>query len=328
MQRKPNPRRKRRPARQQAERSARREPPSRRAAPSHRPLPPVRTLAEWRRAARDRLRERDPETAAFEADLLARHVLELGAADLALRAGHRLSPVEKRRLSRLLHRRMDGEPLQYVLGTVDFAGVILRIEPGVFIPRPETEGLVEHVLAYLGPDPACTVVDLATGSGAVALALAAARPHLHVWGTDLSPEAVRLARANARLLKLTDRVLFVAGDLAAPLGDLRPEQPVRVVVSNPPYISLEDRARMDAQVLDHEPHAALFAGADGLDVIRRIGPAAAELLPGGGLLALEIGEDGGPRVREFLAGDARWRAVRIEKDLAGRDRYALALRSG
>lgn len=287
----------------------------------------MRTLAEWRRAARARLKERDPGSAAFEADLMARHVLDLGAADLVLRSDHRLSPVEKRRLSRILHRRLDGEPLQYVLGTVDFAGVILRIEPGVFIPRPETEGLVEHVLAYLGPDPACTVVDLATGSGAVALALAAARPGLHVWGTDMSPDAVRLARANARRLKLTDRVLFVAGDLAAPLGALRPEQPVRVVVSNPPYISLGDRARMDAEVLDHEPHAALFAGADGLDVIRRIGPAAARLLPEGGLLALEIGEDSGPRVRTFLAGDACWRGVRIEADLAGRDRYALAVRA-
>jgi release factor glutamine methyltransferase len=258
---------------------------------------------------------------------MARHVLEAGAADLVLRSEHRLSAVEKRRLSRILHRRLDGVPLQYVLGSVDFAGIFLRIVPGVFIPRPETEGLVEHVLAFLGPDPACTVVDLATGSGAVALALASARPRLHAWGTDVSPEAVRLAQANARRLQVGDRVLFVQGDLAAPLGTLRPELPVRVVVSNPPYISLRDRSRLDAEVVDHEPHAALFAGKDGLAVIRRIGPVAAGLLSPGGLLALEIGEESGPRVRDLLSGDARWRDVRIEPDLAGRDRYALAVRT-
>jgi release factor glutamine methyltransferase len=253
---------------------------------SQRRLPPVKTLSDWRRAARDLLRLEGIEAPATEANLLACHVLDLEAVDLTLDGDRRLSHSERRHLSRLLHRRILRVPLQYLVGKVDFAGICLHVRPGVFIPRPETEGLVERVLRFLEPDPRATVIDVGTGSGAIALALAAARPELVVWATDSSPEAVRQARRNSE----------------------------------------RDRAGLAAEIVDHEPHPALFAGEGGTEFIRRLVPRAGEILSRGGLLALEIGEDLGERVRDLLVESSLYDDISIEKDLAGKDRYALAVR--
>jgi release factor glutamine methyltransferase len=293
---------------------------------SPRRLPPVKTLSDWRRAARDLLRLEGIEAPATEANLLACHVLDLEAVDLTLDGDRRLSHSERRHLSRLLHRRILRVPLQYLVGKVDFAGICLHVRPGVFIPRPETEGLVERVLRFLEPDPRATVIDVGTGSGAIALALAAARPELVVWATDSSPEAVRQARRNSERLGLGDRVRFSTGDLTLPLQDEHPVFPIRVVVSNPPYIAPEDRAGLAAEIVDHEPHPALFAGEGGTEFIRRLVPRAGEILSRGGLLALEIGEDLGERVRDLLVESSLYDDISIEKDLAGKDRYALAVR--
>ena len=288
-------------------------------------LPPVRTLGEWRRAARALFRQRGFEAAATEADLIAGHVLDLRRIDLTLSKDHKLSTTARRRLSQLLHKRLAHVPLQYLVGKVDFAGVCLRVCPGVFIPRPETEGLVERVLRYLEPAAETTVLDVGTGSGAVALALAAARPELSVWATDCSPRAIRVARENSNRLGLGDRVRFFTGDLTRPVVEEHPRFPLRAVVSNPPYISPGDRDRLAPEVVDHEPEAALFAASRGMAVIRRLVPQASSMLPAGGLLALEIGEDLGERVRSLLRSSGSWREIRIETDLAGKDRYALAL---
>ncbi len=291
-------------------------------------LPPVRTLGEWRRAARVFLAGSEVDSPAAEADLIARHVLGMTRTALTLERDRPLSPAERRRLSRLLHRRATRVPLQYLLGEVDFWGLTLRVTPAVLVPRPETEGLVERVLDFLGPDPRATVVDVGTGSGAIALALASTRPGLRVWATDLSEGAIRLARANGRRLGLERRVRWFVGDLTAPLAGVSPAEPLRVLVSNPPYVARRDRSRLPPEVEAHEPHAALFAPEGGLGVIRRLVAEAAGLLPPGALLALEIGEDLGERTAELLRRSGAWTGVRIEEDLAGRDRYALALRAG
>lgn len=286
------------------------------------------TLGAWRRRARERLAEAGIESAAAEADFLAAHALGLTRLELTLGRDRVLTPRELRRLRALLHKRLQRIPLQYLLGDVDFAGLRLGVRPGVFIPRPETEGLVERVLAALPGRGPGLVVDVGTGTGAIALALAAARPDLFVWGIDLSPVALRVARGNARDAGLGRRVRFLGGDLLSPLEGRRLPAPLLAVVSNPPYVALRERAALAPEIREHEPAAALFARDHGMAVIRRLIAAAARRLPGGGLLALEIGETQGARVRALLAGARRWTSVRIERDLAGKDRYALARRAG
>jgi release factor glutamine methyltransferase len=275
----------------------------------------------WRRAARAQLAAAGVENAVGEADLMARRVLDLDPVDLVLRPDRALTRAEARRLDRLLGRRAARVPLQYLLGDVDFRGLVLKVNRAVLIPRPETEGLVERVLAEVPATETGIAVDVGTGSGAIALALAAERPRLTVWGTDVSPGALRVARGNARRLGLPVR--FGRGDLTAPVERFAP---LRVVVSNPPYVSPRDRGRL-APELGHEPPEALFAARGGMDVIRRLVPRAARLLAPGGLLALEIGEDQGERVARLLAAPP-WRTARVERDLAGKMRYALALRAG
>jgi len=275
--------------------------------------------------ARERLLDAGIESAPAEADWILAHVLGMDRASLTLEAARLLSTGERRRLSVLLRKRIGRFPLQYLLGTVDFDGLTLEVSPAVLIPRPETEGLVERVLGFLERGVPATALDVGTGSGAVALALAAARSELTLWATDVSGAALRVARRNARRLGLGGRVQFEEGDLTGPFAVRRSPSPLRVVVSNPPYVARGDD-RLAPEVADHEPPAALFAGADGLAVIRRLVPAAGRRLEGGGLLALEIGEDQGQHVAGLLEATG-WREVRIERDLAGRVRYALAVKA-
>jgi len=293
------------------------------------PLPPWRTVGEWRTGAASRLEAAGIDTARLEADLLLRHVLGLDHAGLILGRASRLPAPARRRLARLLHKRLTRFPLQYLLGEVDFCGLTLRVTPAALIPRPETEGLVERALRFLEPDSEGTVLDVGTGTGCIALALAAARPRIRVWATDISRSALRLAARNATAVGLGDRVRFARGDLVRPAvrGALRAgEVPrFRAVVSNPPYVARGDRRRLPPEVAAHEPAGALFAGRGGFAVLDRLVGEAAEVLEPGGLLALEIGEELGERVRDRLRADgSSWTGVRVERDLAGRVRYAIA----
>jgi len=287
-------------------------------------LPATPTLGAWRRAARRRLEEGGIDSPAVDADAIARHVLHLRAVDLTLQNTRVLMTPEKRRLSRFLHKRLSRIPLQYILGTVDFCGLTLRVSPAALIPRPETEGLVELVLGELSPENPGPVVDVGTGSGCIALSLASQRPLLEVWAVDISPTALRLARRNARELGLAGRVRFRGGDLTRPVHGLHGR--LAAVVSNPPYVAPRDRRRLAPEVVDHEPETALFAPSGGLGIIRRLIPESRDLLAPGGLLALEIAEDQGGAVSRMLATRGGWTDVRVEADLAGRDRYVLARR--
>ncbi|HYP23513.1 MAG TPA: peptide chain release factor N(5)-glutamine methyltransferase [Actinomycetota bacterium] len=223
-----------------------------------------------------------------------------------------------RDVDELVRRRLAGEPLQYVLGTAAFRRLELKVGPGVFIPRPETELVAERAMARLPREG--ILVDLCTGSGAIALSVADERPDARVFATELSPTASQWATSNRDSLGL--RVEVVQGDLFAALpADLAGR--VDVVVSNPPYVDHGERSLLPRDVVDHEPPEALFAPEEGTSVIARVaGEAPAWLRPDGWLL-LEIGETQGDQVRALLAARG-YEDVAIEPDLNGRDRIAEA----
>jgi release factor glutamine methyltransferase len=249
-----------------------------------------------------------------DARALVSHVTRLSLAGLVLDRTRHLTSLEEESLERLVRRRQRREPLQWLVG-VDFLGLPLKAAPGVLVPRPETERLVELVLPAL--PRGAQVVDVGVGSGAIALALKQARPDLKVTATDISAAAVALTRENAEASGI--ELTVQQGDLLAGV-----EGQVDAVVSNPPYLPVADAAVVDEEVrLD--PPEALYAGHDGLAVARRLVVEAAVVLRAGGLLALELD----PRNVRVLAREldpGAWKDVRVEADLVGRERFLLASR--
>lgn len=236
------------------------------------------------------------------------------AASLALDPA--LTPDEQRRLDDLIARREAGEPLQYLEGTVDFGQLTLKIDRRALIPRPETERLWEEAVRSLGEaGPGTAIVDLGTGSGSLALALKHAFPEAKVYATDTSEDALSLAKENAALTGL--EVEFLHGDLFEPLPE-RLMGRIDLVVSNPPYVAGGDD--LPAEIRDHEPHEALFAGPKGTEVLARIAEEAYWMVGIGGWVLCEIGDgQADEALRLFGAFDRE-----IRPDLAGRDRILVA----
>jgi release factor glutamine methyltransferase len=229
------------------------------------------------------------------------------------------------RLESLVARRLAGEPLQYVLGSWSFRSLDLMVDPRVLIPRPETEWVVEVALLRLSGlvRPSPVVVDLGTGSGAIALSIASERRGSQVHATDASADALEVARMNGAGNGVAN-VAFHHGDWFAALpGELLGA--VDLVVSNPPYVAEIERAGLAREVLDHEPHVALFSGADGLDAIRTIVRAAPRWLRSGGVLAVEHAPAQAEAMLDLAAAAGLVDAC-IEPDLAGRPRVLVAVR--
>jgi len=250
------------------------------------------------------------------AEVLMLTVLGTDRAGLYSRSAG-LSSAEARVFGRALCQRCAGTPLQHLTGEQPFRRISVRVQPGVFIPRPETEALVGEALDELGDVDDAVVVDVGTGTGAVALAIKDERPGAKVFATDLSPEAVELARANATRLSL--QVTVVEGDLLDPL----PEELrgwVDLVVSNPPYVTEEELQDLPAEVRT-EPRLALVGGTQ---LYERLADQALRWLRDGGVLAVEIGGSPGADVAKVLEGS--YMDVRTLPDLAGRDRIVVARR--
>ena len=186
------------------------------------------------------------------------------------------------RFEHAVRQRCRRVPLQHITGTAAFGPLQLRVGPGVFIPRPETEHAVEKVLSLAARFDAPRIVDVGTGSGAIAVTLAHNLPHALITAVDLSSPALAVARKNAELNQVSERIRFLQGDLLAPVAAERFD----FVVSNPPYVPAADRATLAVEVRDYEPEMALFAGNDGLEVYRRLLPAAFDTLIPGGFLIL------------------------------------------
>ncbi len=260
-------------------------------------------------------------TAGRDAELLLLHAVQLPRSTIYAYPGRLLSDGEQAAYAAAIERRLGFEPIQYITGTQEFFGMALEVGPGVLIPRPETELLVETVLDRLPRDRRLRVLDVGTGTGALAIALATHLPLAEVVAVDVSAVALGIAGRNVARHGVGDRVELAASDL---LRDLPQEAGLfDAIVSNPPYVPEGDRAGLHPQVRDHEPAEALFAGADGLAVYRRLIPEARGALVEGGLLAMEIGQGQSAAMRELLK---EWHAAQVFDDLQGIARVVVARR--
>ncbi len=227
----------------------------------------------------------------------------------------------------LIERRFAGEPIQYITGEAEFHGLPFHVNRDVLIPRPETEHLVEKAIALAqelkqtGMTPEQRIVDVGTGSGAVAVALAHALPFAEIAATDISPAALTVAKSNAPRDGLAERIRFLEGDLVDPVAG----EHFDIVISNPPYVPESDRNTLDVEVRDYEPAQALFAGTNGLAIYRRLIPAAFGVLVSGGFLALEIGYGQREAIQALLAA-AGFSDIEFTEDLQKIPRVAVARR--
>lgn len=260
-----------------------------------------------------------------DAELLLAHALGLSRGQVQAKAvtGSAVTDDERDGYLALVARRAAREPLQHLTGVAPFRSLELAVGPGVFVPRPETESVAQLAIDALLAVPSARplAVDLGTGSGAIALALATEVPHAAVVAVERSPEAHAWAQRNIRSSG-ADNIRLVLGDLADALPEL--DGTVDVVVSNPPYVPDEAVPR-DVEVRLHDPAAALYGGPDGLDVVRVLSRRALALLRPGGALVIEHGELQGAELRALLTADG-WRAAATHRDLLGRDRATTALR--
>lgn len=274
------------------------------------------TTSELLQQARQRLSQAGVDSPAAEAVQLLEAASGLSRSEQLLQRGP-LPEAVTQRFSELLERRLKREPLQYITGEAGFWGLSLTVRPGVLIPRPETEVLVELALGALRGTQAPVVIDVGTGSGAIALALKSERPDARVIASDTSEAALQLAGHNAERLGLD--VKLVQADLLKEPRLQEAARQAKLIVSNPPYLPESDEAELSPEVR-RDPPAALFAGSDGLDVYRRLLQQARHLLGEGSWLLVEL-DPRNVRLAAELAGE--WAEKRVEADLAGRERFLL-----
>ena len=271
----------------------------------------IRDVLEW--AASD-FASRGIESPRLDAELLVAEALGIDRVGLYLDLNRPLLERERSAIRPLVMRRRAREPVAYILGHRDFFGRRYSVSPDVLIPRPDTETLVELALAQIPADSPFRVLDVGTGSGAIAVSIAAERPMAGVTATDLSAPALEVARRNAEAHHVAERIRFLHADLLS--GD----EGYDLIVSNPPYIARRELPALQAEVRDHEPMSALEAGEDGLDVVRALLVAAAPVTSSGAQLLIEIGAEQGAAVAELSGEHDDWELVAIHPDLARRDR--------
>jgi release factor glutamine methyltransferase len=276
------------------------------------------TLQNWVQNGEARLRNSPhPERARRDAETLLLHLIQRDRAFLAANPLSELSAEGAVRYYALIERRLGGEPIQYITGETEFYGLPFHVDRNVLIPRPETEHLVEKVLSLAAGFEKPRIVDVGTGSGAIAIALAQKLPAAQLTAIDISPAASAVARANAKRNHVADQVRFLEGDLLAPVTG----EHFEFVVSNPPYVAENERTSLSVEVRDHEPATALFAGANGLDIYRRLIPDARAVLVPGGFLAMEIGCGQDSAVAALLA-NSNFEQIEFTADLQGIPRVA------
>ena len=258
-----------------------------------------------------------------DAEILLLHILCTDRATLFAYPSRSLTPEQLAAYQAAIDRRLNNEPIQYITGQQEFFGLNLKVTPATLIPRPETEHLVEAVLDWVPHNQPLKILDIGTGTGAIALALAAHLPQAQITAVDISTAALHIAEVNARVHNLATGIRFLQSDLFSGLPQSEQTASFDAIVSNPPYIPEGDRAELHPEVRDYEPAHALFSGPLGLDIYRRLIPQAHTALRPGGLLALEIGHGQREALDSLLSA---WKDVAFIADLQQIPRVALARR--
>ncbi len=259
----------------------------------------------------------------LDAELLLGHLLSLKRIDLYLKFEMPLSAAELAKFKELVQRRSRREPLQYILGNVDFYGAKICVAQGVLIPRPETEMLVDFALKHIRENKpsGARILDLCTGSGAIIAALAQHLPDAVFIGADISEAAVRMASANTA--SLNERAKILKSDLFSALTS---GEKFDLIVTNPPYVPKNEIATLQEEIKNFEPHLALDGGEDGLDIVTKICKISPGYLSKGGSLFIELGENQAQKVKELLSAGACFENAGVLKDLSGVDRFVFASR--
>ncbi len=286
------------------------------------------TLGEVIAEARQLLEQAGIESAAQEALWIVEHVLRLPVHHVLTNQDRVLSLTELTATRGLLARRVGREPLQYILGTQEFCGLEFHVNPAVLIPRPETELLVEYVAQRIPAEREATIVDVCTGSGCIAVAIARLRPRARVIATDLSSPSLNVARQNAMRHEVGERITWLEGDLLRPLVEKGLEGRIDVIVSNPPYIAEADWTTLQPEVRLFEPRGALVAGPQGTELHERLLQEAGRYLSPGGALIMEIGAGQARAMRGIVEQMPGYRFHRLVYDEAGLERVVIIERAG
>lgn len=281
----------------------------------------IRELLAW---TTKYLGEKGVESPRLEAQILLAHVLKCPRIELVARSDEEPSVRDRTAFRELVKRRVDGWPVAYLTGTKEFFLLPFQVSPAVLIPRPDTETLVLETLNRLKGIVSPQVLELGTGSGCIAVALAANHKTCRVVAVDVSPDSADLAKRNTKANRVDDRVTVLVGDLFDPVPA---GTTYDAIVSNPPYVTPGEYAALAAEIRDHEPRLALDGGPDGLAFYRRIAARAEAFLKPGGAVLLEIGEMQAAAVTDLFAGRPGWTVKPVVKDAGGRPRVIVAVRA-
>lgn len=286
------------------------------------------TLGEMIAEARGLLEQAGIESAGQEAFWIVEHVLRLPVHHMVTDRERLLSPAELAAARGLVKRRVGREPLQYILGTQEFCGLEFHVNPAVLIPRPETELLVEYVAQRISSERQATIVDVCTGSGCIAVAIARMRPRARVFATDLSNPSLTVARQNAVCHAVGDHITWLEGDLLGALAGQGLEGQVDLIVSNPPYIAEADWVTLQPEVRLFEPRGALVAGPQGTELHERLLHQSARYLSSGGAVIMEIGAGQARAMRRIVEQTPGYKFHRLIYDEAGLERVVIVERAG
>jgi len=284
------------------------------------------TVGSLVRGIRARLAAAGIESSQQEAVWLIEFVLGCSGVAQVIDRDRPLSRIEVTRVQTLVARRAAREPLQYILGTQEFCGIEVAITPAVLIPRPETELLVAEVLRRISPAQQTTLVDVCTGSGCIAVAVARLRPRTRVIAIDISHASLEVARQNALRHSVDDRTTWLEGDMLLPLEEMKLDGCIDVMVANPPYIAEADWIDLQPEVRDFEPRQALVAGSRGTECHERLLKEARRYLSPGGTLIMEIGAGQGEALCRLVETISGYGPVRLLRDAADIERVLIVER--
>ena len=262
-----------------------------------------------------------------EARWLLAYALEMKHHELASRAEQSVTAEQLARVLSLVRRRESREPLQYILGSQEFCGLDFSVTPAVLIPRPETELLIQETLREGGFTGGAVLVDVGTGSGCVAVTLATILGGMRIFALDCSHDAVSVAKGNAERHGVSDKIVWLEGDLLSPLKECSVAGAVDAIISNPPYIAAAEWEGLQPEVRDYEPRQALLAGPQGTEFHQRLIHDSKQFLVPGGLLVMELGQGQAPLVRRVAEAAGGYTGIQTVKDEAGIERVLIARRA-